>query len=82
MFNSFKLNIKENGLKIWCLLRRNSYWIKWLATVARSFPERNTVFAFEEAIGYTSGNNGLIVGDKDGISTVCVALELANYIYA
>ncbi|CAL6011125.1 Phophoglucomutase [Hexamita inflata] len=55
---------------------------KWLATVAREQPQYRAVFAFEEAIGYTCGNNGLIVGDKDGVATACVALEMANFLYS
>ena len=51
---------------------------KWLATVAREHTDKRAVFAFEEAIGYTCGDNELIVGDKDGVSACCVMLELAN----
>lgn len=54
---------------------------KWLATVSRQYPQFRTVFAFEEAIGYTCGTNGLVVGDKDGVATACVALEMCNKLY-
>lgn len=54
---------------------------KWLATVSREHKEWNTVMAFEEAIGYSSGMEGLVVGDKDGVSTACVMLEMGNLLY-
>jgi len=55
---------------------------KWLATVAREHKECKAVFAFEEAIGYTCGDQELVVGDKDGVSACCVMLELANHVYS
>ena len=55
---------------------------KWLATVSRQHPEWRAVFAFEEAIGYSCGRDNLIVGDKDGVATACVALEIANSLYS
>lgn len=54
---------------------------KWLATASRSHPELKTVFAFEEAIGYSAGTDHLLVGDKDGVSTACLLLEMANILY-
>lgn len=54
---------------------------KWLATTANQHPEWRAVFAFEEAIGYTCGTDRLLVGDKDGVSTACVMLEMANKLY-
>jgi len=56
---------------------------KWLATVSREDPALVPVFAFEEAIGYTCGTQkGLVTGDKDGVATACVALEMCNWLYS
>jgi len=50
---------------------------KWIAEAARSRPERQFVFGFEEALGYCVGD---LVADKDGVSAAlaicCMAEEL------
>ena len=48
---------------------------KWIADVARRFPDERLVFAYEQALGYLVGGDPL---DKDGISAALVMVEIAR----
>ena len=48
---------------------------KWIADVARRFPDERLVFAYEQALGYLVGGDPL---DKDGISAALVVVEIAR----
>lgn len=48
---------------------------KWIAAAARAYPG-TFVMGFEEAIGYCPGT---LVGDKDGVSTAILVLDLAAW---
>ena len=48
---------------------------KWIADVARRFPDERLVFAYEQALGYLVGGDPL---DKDGIGAALVMVEIAR----
>lgn len=48
---------------------------KWIAHVARRFPDERLVFAYEQALGYLVGGRPL---DKDGIGAALVVAEIAG----
>ena len=48
---------------------------KWIADVARRFPDERLVFAYEQALGYLVGGDPL---DKDGISAALMVVEIAR----
>ena len=48
---------------------------KWIADVARRFPDERLVFAYEQALGYLVGGDPL---DKDGMSAALVVVEMAR----